>query len=159
MSTEVQTYLDSLPDDVKRIDLSNKNLTELPDLSRFTKLQYLECPDNKLRYLPKFNETLIEIYCDNNMLLVIPELNPSLKLLYCSDNCLSDLPDFNENIVEVYCQNNLIISLPMLRPDFHVNLLHVEYTNNPIYNNLLGKKQFDDTLEIIRKNYHDSYDI
>ena len=68
MSTEVQTYLDSLPDDVKRIDLSNKNLTELPDLSRFKKLQYLECDDNKLRYLPKFNETLIEIYCDNNML-------------------------------------------------------------------------------------------
>ena len=53
MSAEIQTYLDSLPNDIIKIDLSNRNLAELPDLSRFINLQYLECADNHLIILPK----------------------------------------------------------------------------------------------------------
>ena len=59
MSSETQTYLDSLPNDIIKIDLSNRNLAELPDLSRFINLQYLECADNHLIILPKLHETLM----------------------------------------------------------------------------------------------------
>lgn len=33
---DVQKYIDSLPDDVLKLDLSYKGLRELPDLSRFS---------------------------------------------------------------------------------------------------------------------------
>jgi len=36
--TDIQEYLNSLPANTDSIDLSNKGLTELPDLSRFTQL-------------------------------------------------------------------------------------------------------------------------
>ena len=49
----VQEYLDSLSDDVKIIYLSDKNLTILPDLSRFTKLKILNCCSNQLISLPE----------------------------------------------------------------------------------------------------------
>jgi Leucine-rich repeat (LRR) protein len=158
MSAETQTYLDSLPNDIIRIDLSNRNLAELPDLSRFINLQYLECADNHLIILPKLHETLIELHCDKNILTSIPELNQSLKLLYCSDNYLTKLPDFNEKIVEVYCQNNMLTIFPELRPEFHKDLLHVEYKNNPIYNDPIGRNQFDTIIEQIHQNYLDTYD-
>ena len=44
----LKTYLNSLPDDTKRINISGRNLTELPDLSRFRFLKYLYCDDNRL---------------------------------------------------------------------------------------------------------------
>jgi hypothetical protein len=37
----VQSYLDSLDTNVTKIDISNKGLTSLPDLSRFIHLQTL----------------------------------------------------------------------------------------------------------------------
>ena len=39
----VQSFIDSLPDDTTCIDISNKQLTVIPDLSRFTKLKQYNC--------------------------------------------------------------------------------------------------------------------
>jgi hypothetical protein len=38
MTFNIETYLDSLPDDVKSINVSERNLTYLPSLERFIKL-------------------------------------------------------------------------------------------------------------------------
>jgi Leucine-rich repeat (LRR) protein len=37
----MEQFLNSLPTDIKKLDLSNKNLTILPDLSKFTNLEEL----------------------------------------------------------------------------------------------------------------------
>ncbi len=53
---DIETYLNSLPDDIEKIDVSNKNLTYLPSLQRFTKLKTLLCSGNQLTCLPVLNE-------------------------------------------------------------------------------------------------------
>ena len=56
--TGVQKYIDSLPNDITSIDLSNRNLSKLPDLSRFKNLLTLNCSFNQLTYLPELNEKI-----------------------------------------------------------------------------------------------------
>ena len=158
LTEELQTYLNSLPNDVTFIDLSKKNLYMLPDLSRFINLQYLECSDNCLTSLPKLNQTLLELHCDKNKLTWLPDLNYSLRILYCAYNNLTCLPELNENIVEVYCQNNKLTCLPLVKPDFHINLLTLMYDNNPVFYDLIEKKRVDALLETIHQVYLDTYD-
>ena len=70
---KVQTYLNSLLYDILELDLSNCNLTELPDLSRFTQLQELNCEQNKLTSLPDhLPHYLRRLYCSCNQLTSLP---------------------------------------------------------------------------------------
>ena len=82
----VQEYLNSLPDDVKFIDLSDKNLSKLPDLSRFYNLQILYCPHNELTTIPLL-PSLKELYCEHNRITIIPVLSllEILKLIWSVD--------------------------------------------------------------------------
>ena len=44
----IEIYLNSLPDDITIININNKNITYLPDLTRFKNLIELDCINNKL---------------------------------------------------------------------------------------------------------------
>ena len=70
MIFDIERYLNNLPLNTKIIDLSNLNLTFLPDLSRFQELRILICCCNKLNNLPSLgkNKNLMELYCFNNKL-------------------------------------------------------------------------------------------
>ena len=48
MSFNIDKYINSLPLDTTYINVSNMNLTHLPDLSRFTDLIFLNCSHNEL---------------------------------------------------------------------------------------------------------------
>ena len=64
----IQKYLDSLPEDIRQLELSSKGLTYLPSLKRFKFLQKLICSDNQLTSLPPLPSSLQELYCENNLL-------------------------------------------------------------------------------------------
>ena len=108
----IETYLDSLPEDTEEIDVSNKGLTYLPDLSRFKNLKTLICANNKLTSLPKLNNIKLLI-CHKNQLTSLPPLE-KLEILSCSYNRLTSLPELNTNLLELFCHNNELTSLPML---------------------------------------------
>ena len=93
MSFNIETYLKSLPLDIKIINISSRNLTYLPDLSRFTKLIRLDCSYNYLIELPPLNHNLVDLVCYNNDLTELPPLNNTLKYLNCRYNKI-----YNENI-------------------------------------------------------------
>ena len=102
----VEKYLDSLPDDLNEIDVSNKNLDYLPDLSRFKKLKILYCSSNNLTSLPVLPKNLKELYCGYNKLSSLPILPKKLERLDCEYNNLTSLPVLPKNLKSLYCFNN-----------------------------------------------------
>ena len=77
-------YLNSFDSNAKTLILSNKGLTNLPDLSsRFKNLSHLDCCNNQLTSLPSLNDKLTYLYCYNNQLTCLPPLNNNLTHLDC----------------------------------------------------------------------------
>jgi len=59
MPFDIETYLNSLNKcSTTEIDVLNKGLTYLPDLSRFYNLRKLNCASNKLTSLPPLFKTV-----------------------------------------------------------------------------------------------------
>jgi len=175
----IEEYLDSLPDDVEKINVSNKGIKYLPDLSRFKKLEILYCDENNLTSLPVLPKNLKELSCYDNKLTSLPNLPEKLEKLFCLSNNLTLLPDLPENLEILNCKNNKLKSLPYLGK--HLNMLML--LNNPIHDIVYGgnikiinkkikiwnnfrylyyclkyRKRFLKMMEpIIKKRYHPSY--
>lgn len=120
---KVQKYLDSLPDDTKRIVIQKYELPYLPDLSRFKKLEILICNNGNLIELSEnLPKSLTYIDCGANLIKKLPKnLPPFLEYLRCYDNRLTELP---ENLP------NTLITLDVS----YNNIYKIFETNNaPIY--------------------------
>jgi hypothetical protein len=91
MSFNIEEYINSLPLDIEIIDVSNKKLTFIPDLSKFTKLTHLICSGNKLTQLPPLNNELLHLNCDSNNIKYLPNLSHSLFTLYFKYNPIDDI--------------------------------------------------------------------
>jgi Leucine-rich repeat (LRR) protein len=139
--TDIIDYLNSLDNDITKIDISYKNLTELPDLSRFKNLSILICSNNQLTFLPFLNDNLEYLNCDNNQLTFLPPLNDKLEYLSCDDNNLTSLPTLNNNLKKIWCSHNLLISLPPLNDKL--------YTLNCKYNKLTSLPPLNDNLKYL----------
>ena len=124
----IEEYINSLPDDIETIDISDKSLTYLPSLTRFHKLKKLYCPHNQLTSLPELNQSLQILWCSHNQLTSLPELNQSLQRLSCYDNQLTSLPALNPSLQELYCSHNQLILLPALNP----SLQYLSCSNNQL---------------------------
>jgi Leucine-rich repeat (LRR) protein len=150
--TDVQQYIDSLPNDIEKIDLNGKYLKELPDLSRFYKLKVLICYNNQLTSIPVLNklqkldchnnqltsipvlDNLQKLWCYNNQLTSIPVLN-NLHHLDCSNNQLTSIPVLN-NLQELYCHTNKLISISILDNLQKLYCSFNQLTSIPVLNNL-----------------------
>uniref|UniRef100_A0A6C0H5W5 Leucine-rich repeat protein n=1 Tax=viral metagenome TaxID=1070528 RepID=A0A6C0H5W5_9ZZZZ len=152
---DIEKYLNSLSDKVEKINVSNKKLKYLPELSRFKCLKYLKCSNNQLTSLPILPDNLECLDCHSNNLTILPILKKKLISLDCSYNIITSLPVLNKNLIELFCANNKLTSLPVLNKELKIlycisndltsfpvlneNLKHCYYSNNPIssiiYNN------------------------
>jgi len=129
MTTFIERYLNSLSNDIVILDISNKGITFLPDLTKFKNLKKLNCSNNKLTSLPTLPQKLKYLYCYNNKLTSLSTLPQNLKRLYCFNNKLTSLPTLPQNLEELSCYNNELTSLPTLPQ----NLECFVYCYNPIY--------------------------
>jgi Leucine-rich repeat (LRR) protein len=146
MSFNIEEYLNSLDENITEIDVANENLTNLPELTRFKKLEILRCDNNRLtslptnlRYLhcnhnqltslPTFPNDLRYLHCNNNQLTLLPSLPNNLQYLRCYDNQLTSLPALPDNLKLLNCQNNKLHLLPDLPNDLQA----LYYNHNPIY--------------------------
>ena len=100
---------------VRVLDLSNKGLTELPDLSKLINISELNCSNNQLTSITSFPPNVIVINCSNNQLTSLPSfplgVKPHFKI-NCSNNKLTSLPTLPFGISELNCSNNQLTSLP-----------------------------------------------
>ena len=143
MDLSIEGYLKTMPEDTTHLDLSYFGLKRLPDISRFTKLELLDCSNNYITKLPTFSEnTNLEILvCRHNLITEIHSLNfklerldcrynllvtlpsrwpPLLEFVSCSNNRLQSIPAFGESIVLMDCSNNAISRLPVLNEKLEI---------------------------------------
>ncbi len=112
----IQNYLDILSNDIIELDLSDRNLTELPNLIRFYKLTRLNISMNKLKELINIPPRLKELNCSNNNIINIVSLPLSLEVFNCQFNKLKELPTLPNTLKVFNCSYNEIIILPII-PD------------------------------------------
>ena len=128
MITDIKTYFKSLSDDIVSLNISNKNVTSLPDLTRFKNLKILHCSNNKLTLLPTLPQNLEELNCYDNELTLLPTLPQKLKILRCFNNKLTLLPSLPQKLQRLYCDNNELTWLPTLPQ----NLIAVDCSDNKL---------------------------
>ena len=118
MKNTIETYLNSLSEDILILSIERRCITSLPDLIRFKDLKQLYCCNNQLSSLPtNLPEDLEILYCSNNKLTSLPDLTrlKKLRALYCTNNELSSLPtNLPEDLEILYCSCNQLTSLPDL---------------------------------------------
>ena len=157
----IEEYINSLPDDIEVIDVSSRNLTYIPDLSRFTNLQTLRCSYNQLTSLPNLPNSLQVLNCAYNQLTLLPNLPTTLHYICCSFNQLTLLPNLPPNLQSLGCHYNQLTSLPNLPttlqqlhcdsnqltslPNLPTTMKYLHYNDNPIYD-LLNS----DNISVIR---------
>ena len=124
----IERYLNSLPKDTTKIDISCKGIKHLPDITRFTSLEVLVCYDNHLTSLPPLPESLLYLSCERNKLRYLPQLPARLLQLYCSYNLLTSLPPLPARLLQLYCMKNMLTSLP----DLPASLLHLYCSCNQL---------------------------
>jgi Leucine-rich repeat (LRR) protein len=107
----IEDYLNSLPEDVEAINISNKNLTYIPSLERFFQLKVLDCSINQITHLDNLPNTLKELYCIYNKITQFDNLPNSLEILYCNNNQITQLDNLPNKLKELYCNNNQITQL------------------------------------------------
>ena len=66
MTTHIEIYFNSLPNDILTLDIRGEGITSLPDLTRFKNLKTLYCSKNKLTVLPTLPQNLQKLSCSNN---------------------------------------------------------------------------------------------
>ena len=128
MIFNIESYLNSLPDNIKSIDVSEHNLNYLPCLSRFKNLEILYCGRNNLTSLPPLPENLKKLFCNANKLTSLPHLPKKLEILYCFYNKLTSLPPLNEELEDLDCSCNRLTSLPLLNE----KLRYFDCNGNPV---------------------------
>ena len=106
MTTTIESYLNSLSEDILTLDIIGKGIEFLPDLTRFKKLKKLNCHNNKLTSLSNLPQKLEILYCTNNQITSLSNLPQSLKELYCANNQITSLYNLPQSLKELYCYNN-----------------------------------------------------
>jgi len=171
MTTEIERYLNSLPQDIPIIDISCNGIKSLPELTRFQNLKELNCRNNELTFLPTLPQNLTSLNCCDNKLTSLPTLPQNLIVLYCRNNKLTSLPTLPQNLIALYCRNNKLISLPTLPQNLRIlfcydnqltylpNLpesLEVLYcNNNPIYEIVnISRFSIEENIQILNNFRH-----
>jgi Leucine-rich repeat (LRR) protein len=97
MDFDIDLYIFSLPDNSDVINVSNKNLTYIPSLSRFTNLKKLDCRNNNLTSLPELPDCLSVLLISNNPNLVLNAIPQNINCLNCEllneSEILNDVAD------------------------------------------------------------------
>jgi hypothetical protein len=177
MITVIERYLNSLSEDILILKIQYRDITILPDITRFKNLKELYCNDNKLSCLPTLPKSLEILHCGNNTLTCLPTLPQSLEILYCYNNKLTCLPTLPQSLELLNCYNNILTSFPTLPqklkkihcsnnkltclPILPENLQIFHYFNNPIYN-ILDNTNSNTLIKIklnikILNNFHHLY--
>ena len=125
-------------DAVTKINIDNKNCTDLTGIAYFANLKILYCSDNKLTGLDMSgNPALEQLLCyENNLESLNVTKNKNLSTLKCQHNRLNELNlKDNEKLTELNCSYNQLTTLDVSK---NAKLRILECYNNSIAELNLG---------------------
>ncbi|WP_213290868.1 NEL-type E3 ubiquitin ligase domain-containing protein [Bradyrhizobium sp. sGM-13] len=100
-----------LPPELRRLNVDNNQLTNLPDLP--ADLQRLYASNNRLTSLPDLPAGLRRLYAISNGLTSLPaDLPPGLRRLNVDNNQLTSLPDLPAGLQRLNVDYNQLTNLP-----------------------------------------------
>ena len=114
----------------------------------------LWCNNNQLTSLPQLNEKLEYLYCRCNHLTSLPSLNSKLRELTCSANKLTSLPPLNARLEKLLCRHNQLTSLPYLNKK-----LKISCENNPMIITGKTRCEFKKNIEKFNNFRHLYYSL
>ena len=109
---QIQSRIKQMSPKTMRLNLSNLNLTHIPNLPE--NLKELLCTDNRLTSLPELPDSLVVLSCSNNQLTSLPKLPAGLKVLNVEGNQLTYLQQLPLTLETLFCGRNQISALPKL---------------------------------------------
>lgn len=148
-------YLNSLPDDIEEIDISNKNIIHLPTMKRFKNLKILNLGFNQIITLPQLPDSLEVLYCNNNRITLLSSLPKNLVILDIKYNKLTSLPNLPDNLQELICSSNKLVSLPNSLKNLKIiNCSNNQITSLPLLNNKIDlfNYVYNPIYEVINNN-------
>ena len=101
---------------ITKLNISGQGLHELPDLSEYTNLYYLNCSQNHLVSLHGIPPSVNLVYCANNNITSLDSLPMSVKWLFCKNNSIRHLDQLPSNLDYLNCSDNLLTGLDNLPP-------------------------------------------
>lgn len=117
---------------ITEVNVYSSQLTSLRGIEYFVELTNFRCYDNQLSSLDVSKNTkLFFLECNKNQLTTLNvSKNANLEYLYCYDNCLTAL-DINENakLKILYCNSNKISALCVNK---HATLANLNCQNNKL---------------------------
>ena len=126
----IENYINSLSTEITELNISSLNIIKIPNLSRFKKLEKLNCFNNRLEELNNLPSTLIELICCNNIIQDLGILPNFLKVLDCSSNRIHKIINLPSTLEILDCSDNMIEGLHKLP----LNLNALWCNNNALSN-------------------------
>lgn len=142
MNEQTITLLDKYKYNIRYLNISNKNIEGILDLSKFTKLNKLICNNNKIVELKGITNGLLYLDCSYNLITKLTTLpdylntfifhnNPLIELYYPLVNKIPVLP---QELKKITINRNYNHPLDNLPP----NLTHLEFSEHSIFNHSLN---------------------
>jgi len=136
------------------LDLRNAHIKDAAGIEYFTGITTLNLSDNQLSTIPDISTTtgLVNFYASNNQLITLPDMSGLTQLtdFQVMNNQLTALPDLSGSteLRSLYCSNNKIIQLPPLTqfPD----LTNLVIGDNP----LQGPIDYSSCTNLIQLHIH-----
>ena len=99
-----------IKDKVMHIFAYECDITEIPDLTCFSRLQTLDLSRNKLRRLPPLPESLEELIVNDNKITILDQCLPKLLRFDGTNNRISSMV-FSDALERIHLKNNPIVDL------------------------------------------------
>jgi uncharacterized repeat protein (TIGR02543 family) len=146
---------------IKTIDVSNKNISDLYGIEKFTALENLNCSGNPLYFLNIHNTALKSLDCRNDKLFSLDvSEQQALESLDCRGNDIRNLVvKKNHSLISLFCGNNDLKNLDVSENAklqqltcFKNNLTSLDVSHNPELKILACDDNDLETLDVSKNN-------
>ncbi len=106
MNPDTEYLLSTFDTNLTKLNLNELNIKGILDLSKFTRLEELECQQNEITQIINLPETLKELNCESNNIDSFQNLPENLQVLCCRGNRLKSLDNLPASLILLDCSFN-----------------------------------------------------